>query len=157
VFCPGPDPVQFVYIWRLQIPGVHLALFAGDTCMYATDCKEGCVLRKLQGCLTAMEAWWERWNIKINHDRDSGHVLLSQTWTRRCSSYIERRNIPFVNKVKYLGVIFVRKVAWRYRKDSIATKAIRIFNKIYFLLKSERLSTKSKLTLCKTLIRSKMT
>jgi hypothetical protein len=31
-----------------QIYGVHLALFPDDTCLYATDCKEGFVVRKLQ-------------------------------------------------------------------------------------------------------------
>jgi hypothetical protein len=31
-----------------QTHGVHLALFADDTCLYATDRKEGFVVRKLQ-------------------------------------------------------------------------------------------------------------
>jgi hypothetical protein len=31
-----------------QTPGVNLALFADDTCLYATERKEGYVLRKLQ-------------------------------------------------------------------------------------------------------------
>jgi hypothetical protein len=31
-----------------QTHGVHLALFADDICMYATDRKEGFVVRKLQ-------------------------------------------------------------------------------------------------------------
>jgi hypothetical protein len=48
-----------------QIPGFHLALFADDTCIYATDCKESYVLRKLQCGLNAMEAWCECWNIKL--------------------------------------------------------------------------------------------
>jgi hypothetical protein len=36
-----------------QTPGVSLRLFADDTCIYARDCKEGCVLRKLQRGLSA--------------------------------------------------------------------------------------------------------
>jgi hypothetical protein len=35
-----------------QIPGVHLAFFADDTCIYSTDRKEGYVLRKLQFGIT---------------------------------------------------------------------------------------------------------
>jgi hypothetical protein len=31
-----------------QTPGVHLAIFVDDTCMYVTDCKEGYILRKVQ-------------------------------------------------------------------------------------------------------------
>jgi hypothetical protein len=49
-----------------QNQGVHLALFADDTRLYATDRKEGFIVRKLQRGLRSMEAWCERWNIKIN-------------------------------------------------------------------------------------------
>jgi hypothetical protein len=52
-----------------QTPGVQLALFADDTCMNVTERKEGYVLIKLQCGLTAIEAWCERWNIKINEDK----------------------------------------------------------------------------------------
>jgi hypothetical protein len=40
-----------------QTPGVHLALFADDTCPYATERKEGYVLRKLQRRLDAIGTW----------------------------------------------------------------------------------------------------
>jgi hypothetical protein len=46
-------------------PGIHLALFADDTCIYATEKHELCVLCKLQHGLTAV-TWFARWNIKIN-------------------------------------------------------------------------------------------
>jgi hypothetical protein len=39
-----------------QIPGVHLALFADDTCRYATERKEDYVLRKIQRVLNSMAA-----------------------------------------------------------------------------------------------------
>jgi hypothetical protein len=38
-----------------KLSGVHLALFADDTCLYATERKEGYVLRKLQRGLDAIE------------------------------------------------------------------------------------------------------
>jgi retron-type reverse transcriptase len=52
-----------------RTPDVYLGLFADDTCIYATDRKEGYVLRKLQRGLSAIETWCERWNIKINEDK----------------------------------------------------------------------------------------
>jgi hypothetical protein len=52
--------------------GVHLALFADDTCICATDRKEGFIVRKLKRGLTSMETWCERWNIKINEDKTQG-------------------------------------------------------------------------------------
>jgi hypothetical protein len=67
------------------------------------------------------------------------------------------RNIPFVNHVKYLGVIFDKRITWRLHIDMIAAKAFRRFIRIYSLFKSERLSANIKPTLHKTPIRSVMT
>jgi hypothetical protein len=39
--------------------GVHLGLFADDTCLYASDRKEGFVVRNLQRGLSSMETWFE--------------------------------------------------------------------------------------------------
>jgi hypothetical protein len=47
-----------------QTPGVYVGFFADDTCIYATDRKGGSVLRKVQRGLSAIEMWYERWNIK---------------------------------------------------------------------------------------------
>jgi hypothetical protein len=47
-----------------QTHSIHLALFADDVCLYATECKEGYVLRKIQLGLNSVVAWRESWNIK---------------------------------------------------------------------------------------------
>jgi hypothetical protein len=44
------------YIWRIE----------KELSQYH---KEGYVLRKLQRGLSAIETWYERWNIKINEDK----------------------------------------------------------------------------------------
>jgi hypothetical protein len=65
-----PPPLYNLYINDTpQTPGMNLALFADDTCLYATDLKEGCVLRKLQRELDSMAAWCKRWKNKINEDK----------------------------------------------------------------------------------------
>jgi hypothetical protein len=46
-----------------QTIGVHLPLFADNTCLYATDRKAGYVLSKLQHGLNSMAEWSKRWNI----------------------------------------------------------------------------------------------
>jgi hypothetical protein len=67
------------------------------------------------------------------------------------------QNIPFINSVKYLGVIFDKKITWRLHIETVATKAYRTFIGLYSLFRSDRLSTRSKLTLHKALLRSIMT
>jgi hypothetical protein len=66
-------------------------------------------------------------------------------------------NIPFINHVKHLGVIFDKSVTWRLHIEMIEAKAFRTYIRIYSLFKSERLSANIKLTLHKALIRSVMT
>jgi hypothetical protein len=62
---------MYVYKWCPQTPGVHLALFADDTCLYATVRKKGFVLRKQQSGLSSMETWCERWCIKVSKEKTS--------------------------------------------------------------------------------------
>jgi aminoglycoside N3'-acetyltransferase len=59
--------------------------------------------------------------------------------------------------MKYLGVIFDKKMTRRLHIQKIETKALRTFIRIYSLSKSERLIGNIKLTLHKALIRSVMT
>jgi hypothetical protein len=67
---------------------------------------------------------------------------------------VNGQNIPFVNDVKYLGVIFDEKIAWGLHIKTSETKAFRAFVGTYSLFKSEHLSANIKLTLYKALIRS---
>jgi hypothetical protein len=49
-----------------QTPGLILTLFVDNTYLYATDRKEGYILRKIRRRLDSMAAWRKRWKIKIN-------------------------------------------------------------------------------------------
>jgi hypothetical protein len=53
-------------------------------------------------------------------------------------------NILFVNHVKYLGVIFDKRITWRQHIEVTEANAFRTFIRIYSLLKSKRLSANIK-------------
>jgi hypothetical protein len=101
-----------------------------------------------------MVAWCERWNIKINEDKTRAIYFAHRNRLPDSLLTLNGRNIPFVNSVKYLGVIFDRRMTWRLHIEMIEAKAFRTFIRIYSLFKSERLSANIKLTLHKALIRS---
>jgi hypothetical protein len=61
-------------------------------------------------------------------------------------------NIPFVNSIKYLGVIFDKRITWRLQIEKIEAKAFRTFIRLYSLFQIERLSANIKLTIHKALI-----
>jgi hypothetical protein len=156
-----PSPPLFnIYINEVpKTHGVYLALFADDICLYATDRKEVFVVRILQRGLSSMETWCVCWNIKINEDKIQGICFSCGCGPpfSHLTSIFNGRNIPFVNSVKYLVVIFDRKVTWRLHIKMMEAKAFRTFIRLYSLFKSDRLRAIIKLTLHKALIRSVMT
>jgi hypothetical protein len=58
---------------------------------------------------------------------------------------LNRRNIPFVNNVKYLGVHFAQRNPWRLHIEVTEAKAFRTFITIYSVFRSERLRDSVKL------------
>jgi hypothetical protein len=139
-----------------ETPGVYLGLFADDTCIYATGRKERYVLRKLQRGLTAIEMC-ERWSIKISEAEIEVIYFLHRFRPPESHLTLNGRNIPFVNHVKYLGVIFDKRITCRLQLEMIEAKAFRTFIRIFSVFKSESLCANIKLTLHKELIRSVMT
>jgi hypothetical protein len=115
--------------------------------------KEGYVLRKLHRCLNSMAAWCERWNMKISEDTTRAIYFSYGIRPPESLLVLNGRNIPFVTSAKYLGVIFEKKTTWRLH----GAKDFRTFIRIYFLFKSEWLSTTLNLALQKVLKRSVMT
>jgi hypothetical protein len=108
-----------------QSQGVHLAIFADDNFLNATDRKEGFILRKLQRGLSSIEAWCERWNIKINEDKTRGIYFSLSRRPPVSRLTLNGKDIPFVNNIKYLGVIFGKKITWRLHIEMIEAKAFR--------------------------------
>jgi hypothetical protein len=80
----------------------------------------------------------------------SGHILLWQTWTGQDSSYTQRMEHSFCKRGD-------SRITWKQQIDAIITKVFRTCIGIYPHLKSERLSSNSKITHYKALMRPKMT
>jgi hypothetical protein len=140
-----------------QTIGVNLPHFVDDTCLYATERKEGCVLRKIQRYLNSMAAWCGRWNINMNEDKTRAIYFFHRIRPPESLPTLNGRNIAFVNSAKYLGVIFDKRITWRPHIETIEAKVFRTFIRVYSLFKSERLSANIKISLHKALIRSLMT
>jgi hypothetical protein len=68
--------------------------------------------RKIQHGLDSLAAWYKRWNIKINEDKTRAIYFIRQNRLPDSLLKLNGRNIPFVNRVKYLGVLFDKRVTW---------------------------------------------
>jgi hypothetical protein len=98
-----------------------------------------------------------RWNIKMNEDKTRASYFSHRLRLREIHLTLNGRNILFVNDVKYLGVIFDKRITWRLHIEMIEAKAFKIFIIIYSPYRSVRLSANIKLTFHRTIIRSLMT
>jgi hypothetical protein len=109
----GSFPCPTLYIIYIngvpQTPGAYLAFFT-DTCPCATERKEGYVLRKLQRGLSSIETWCERWNIKASKEKTQAIYFTHRLRPPKPRLLLNRPNIPFLNSVKRLGVIFDKRI-----------------------------------------------
>jgi hypothetical protein len=108
-------------------PGIHLALFADDTCVYTIEKHERHVLNKLQRGLTAVGSWCQHWNIEINEGKTQAIYFSKKCRMPGDNLQLNGRNIPFVNSAKYLGVIFDRRMTWRLHIKKTATKTLGMY------------------------------
>jgi hypothetical protein len=97
------------------------------------------------------------WGVKINEEKTRAIYFSHRIRPPESLLTVNVHNIPFVNSIKYLGVISDKEITCRLHIETVTTKAYKTFMRLYSLFKSDRLSTKSKLTLHKALIRSIMT
>jgi hypothetical protein len=88
-----------------QTSGIKIALFADDTCLYATQRKEGYVLINIERWLNSMVAWSERWKIKINEDKTRAIYFTHRNRPPDSRLMLNGRTFPFVDSVKYLETL----------------------------------------------------
>jgi hypothetical protein len=98
-----------------------------------------------------------RWNIKINEEKTQAIYFSHRFRPPEAHLTVNGRNIPFVKHVKYLGVIFDKRIILRLHIEMIEAKAFKTFISIYSLFKSQRLSANINRTIHKSPIRSVMT
>jgi hypothetical protein len=112
------------------------------TPVYMWQTAKRVMLRELQGGFSVTEMWCECWNTK----RSPWDVSYMNWW-----------NISFINNIKYVNVIFNKRITWRLHTEMAEAKAFRTFIRNYSLFKIECLCANINLTLHKPLIRSVMT
>jgi hypothetical protein len=67
------------------------------------------------------------WNIKINDEKTRAIYFCHQIRLPEATLTLNGRSILFANSVKYLGLIFYKKIKWRLQIGTVTTKAYIIF------------------------------
>jgi hypothetical protein len=106
--CP---PYFITCMLIMHLSSTYLPCPLQMTPVYVTDHKECYFMRNLHRSLTSLELWCERWNVKTTEDKTHVIYLSCGNGLARCQCSLKGRNIPFVNKVKYISIIFDRGIA----------------------------------------------
>jgi hypothetical protein len=115
-----------------QTPRVYQVFFADDTFMYATDRSvifpESCSAVSIQLRRGVRTGTLKSIKVKLGPSYFSHRLTPPEVRLT-----LNGRNIPFVNDVKYLGVIFDKRITWRLHKEMIEVKAFRIFMRLFLI------------------------
>jgi hypothetical protein len=103
------------------------------TPVYMLQTAKRAVLRNLRGGLCAIETWREHRIIKIDDDKTQTIYVSHRFMSPDAHLTLNGRTIPFVSHVKYLGVIFNKRVTWRLHIKMIEAKAFTTFIRTYCL------------------------
>jgi hypothetical protein len=76
-------------------------------------------------------------NIKVNEDKTEAVYFSHGCKLVKAHLTLNGKNIPFVNQIKNLGVIFDRRITWRIHIKMIEAKAFTTFLRLYSLSKRE--------------------
>jgi hypothetical protein len=95
-----------------------------------------------------------RWNTKTNKGKSQAIYLFRRLRVPDDVLQLNGRNIPFVNTVRYLDVIFDRRTSRILHIERTAAKALAMHIRTYSLVKSERVSISKNSALYRALVRS---
>ncbi|CAH2037194.1 unnamed protein product, partial [Iphiclides podalirius] len=140
-----------------RVKDVELALFADDTCIYTTGRTPELIHRRLQAAAITIGDWFRQWRIEINPAK-SAAVLFAHKKNIPIPPPVKLLDspVPWVNKVKYLGVVLDSQLKFTQHVTQVRNRAAFVFGRLY-LNKTSKMSLRNKVTLYKAVVRPIMT
>lgn len=101
-----------------------MRMFADDCIIYREITAENDVLQ-IQSDLDKIQAWCEKWEMKLNLDKTVCMKFTRKKITRHLSYTIKNATLSPVTEYKYLGVYFTPSLCWHRQVDYTVAKASR--------------------------------
>ena len=144
-------------IYVADIPKINnalLSLFADDVAIFSCNKNPRYAFCQLQRYADLIAKWTNKWRIEIN-TKKSAFVPFTWKRTSNLPSLLYNNNpIELKSQVKYLGIIFDKKLLFEKHVEDLCLKMLRKYIILYPLLKSVVFSVKTKLLIYKMIIRS---
>ena len=138
--------------------GTKQAIYADDSSIWRTGKNLKIIMKRLQIDLNKIEKWWDEWGFTLSTEKTIGvifshhHKQPEIPALRLCG-----KEIKIEDQVKFLGVIFDRKLNWKAHINYIVDRCKKVLNMMRSLTGQKWGADKrSLLMIYRALIRSKI-
>src|SRR5688572_12401941 len=135
--------------------GVNMSLFADDSAIYIGHRRTKTLIKKIQQSIDEINNWCNQNGFKISIAKTVGVLFTNKKQIPIININIDKELIKMESKAKFLGMIFDRKLNWKYHIDYIIEKCKKRLNLMRAVSGYQwGASKKSLLAIYKALIRS---
>lgn len=143
-----------------NIVNIIIAFFADDLAILTTSSNRNIIQMRLQNALNTIHSYFTKWRLKINPEK-SQSIFFTR---KRKPKFLPNRKlnmngieIDWVTQVKYLGIIFDKKLIFSNHVTNIIEKTQNYVKIFYpFINRKSKLFIKTKIMLFKVVFRSLM-
>lgn len=149
-----------IYISDIPTPrNCQLALYADDTSCYTSSHRLDTIHRRLQLALLQLNTYFRRWKLKVNETKTESIVFTNRRKTQPSKKlHLNGIDIPWSNRVKYLGVLLNSRLNFSCHIDYVISKALKGLFSLYPIINRKSvLSTKNKWLIYTTILRPVLT
>ena len=125
-----------LFIHDLPETKCELALFADDTAIFTSSRFVKTIENKLSSDITKLNKFYNKWKISINNDKTNAIFFTNRRHKQIPSSSLKTKfgNINYQSEVRYLGVIFNKKMKFNLHIAKQVEKVDLIFKLLYPIL-----------------------
>ena len=136
----------------------HLAIYADDTAIYTSSWNPSQATKYLQEHLNDILEYFLNWKLAVNPAKTQAITFTRKKLDLSKKVKILGHQVPWTNKVKYLGVTLDSRLAWAPAIEARTRLAYPALRKIYPLIsRNSKLRKEIKVTLYKVCIRPVIT
>lgn len=143
-----------------ELSDIITAFFADDLAILTQSMSPNNIQTKLQKAINKIHSYFTRWRLKINSEKTQAIFFTK----RRKEEFLPNRKlkvdnveIEWVSRIKYLGIIFDKKLIFADHVTSVIQKAQKYIKIFYpFICRKSKLFKKTKIILFKVVFQSIM-
>lgn len=133
------------------------AFYADDSALITSGKVSNALVKNMKKAITVSQKYFDRWKIKINSAKTKAIIFPYNKSPKRIPSIqlsVNNEIIPLEDSVKYLGVLFDKKLNFNAHISYISGKAIKCGRALFPLLnRKSKLNVKNKTLIYKMCIR----